>query len=145
MAARAGCVRLNKRLAELGLCSRREADSLIERGLVLVNGVVSDVLGTKVAAHDRVELLRAGLRERERRATVLLHKPVGYVSSQPAPREIPAVRLIQRHRRCGVVPDAFADERICQWTKVGALFKPWDDDGAELSASESGSRALRPT
>ena len=48
-------VRLSKRMAELGLCSRREADSYIEQGWVRVNGNVA-VLGQKVSSTDRIEL-----------------------------------------------------------------------------------------
>ena len=58
-------VRLNKRLSELGICSRRESDSYIERGLVTVDGrVVSalglhySALGTKVTREQRVEIWR---------------------------------------------------------------------------------------
>lgn len=113
-------VRLNKRLAELGYCSRREADSLIARGLVLVNGVVTSVLGTKVRTEDSVELLRAGLKERECRVTLLINKPIGYVSSQPGPRELPAISLVHERTLCrrSVVPDNIVGKPISQWTKV---------------------------
>ena len=74
-------VRLSKRMAELGMCSRREADAYIERGWVSVNGAKA-VLGQKVGASDRIELHRAAHEEQAARVTVLLHKPVGYVSGQ---------------------------------------------------------------
>ena len=47
--------RLNKRMAELGLCSRREADAWIEQGWVLVNGRLAE-MGVKVGPKDRVEV-----------------------------------------------------------------------------------------
>ena len=75
-------VRLNKRLADLGLCSRREADEWIERGWVRVNGEVA-VMGLKVAPHDKVTVDRRADAAQAERVTVLLHKPVGYVSGQP--------------------------------------------------------------
>ncbi|MGL4997241.1 MAG: S4 domain-containing protein, partial [Deefgea sp.] len=49
-------LRLSKRMAELGLCSRREADEYISRGWVLVDGQVIDVLGTKVLPSQTIEL-----------------------------------------------------------------------------------------
>ncbi len=74
-------VRLSKRMAELSLCSRREADAYIERGWVSVNGEKA-VLGQKVGAGDRIELHRAAHEEQAGRVTILLHKPVGFVSGQ---------------------------------------------------------------
>lgn len=73
--------RLSKRMAHLGMCSRREADAYIEKGWVLVNGVAA-VLGQKVGVHDRIELLPAARRSIGGKVTVLLNKPVGYVSAQ---------------------------------------------------------------
>ena len=48
-------IRLSNRMAELGICSRREADAYIEQGWVRVNGIVA-VLGQKVMAHERIDL-----------------------------------------------------------------------------------------
>jgi 23S rRNA pseudouridine2604 synthase len=87
-------VRLSKLMAERGLCSRREADSYIERGWVLVDGAVVDTLGTKVSPDVRIELKQSAQSAQARRATILLHKPVGYVSGQPEPGCTPAVQLI---------------------------------------------------
>ena len=69
-------------MAELGLCSRREADAYIERGWVRVNGQTA-VLGQKVSPADRIDLAREAHETQARRVTVLLNKPVGYVSGQP--------------------------------------------------------------
>ena len=88
-----GTVRLNKRLADMGLCSRREADEWIERGWVRVNGQVA-AMGTKVAPQDRVTVQREAEAAQAQRVTILLHKPVGYVSGQAEDGHQPAVTLV---------------------------------------------------
>jgi len=85
--------RLNKRLAELGLCSRREADDWIARGWVRVNGEVA-AMGVKVAPQDRVSVDRRASQAQASRVTLLLHKPVGYVSGQAEDGHLPAVTLV---------------------------------------------------
>src|SRR5574343_599219 len=87
-------VRLSKLMAERGLCSRREADSYIERGWVLVDGAVVDTLGTKVLPDVSIALKHSAQNAQAKRVTILLHKPVGYVSGQPEPGCTPAVQLI---------------------------------------------------
>lgn len=87
-------VRLNKRMADLGLCSRREADAWIERGLVRVNGQVAE-MGMRVGVHDRIAIERQAQQQQAQLATFLLHKPVGYVSAQAEDGHTPAVTLIQ--------------------------------------------------
>lgn len=87
-------VRLSKLMAERGLCSRREADDYISRGLVLVDGVKVDQLGTKVARHVRITLEAQALKQQKRLVTIMLNKPVGWVSAQPEPPYQPAVKLI---------------------------------------------------
>ena len=74
-------MRLSKRMAQLGLCSRREADSYIEQGWVTVNGKTA-VLGQKVSPADRIELNKKAHEQQAARITILLNKPVGYVSAQ---------------------------------------------------------------
>ena len=93
-AAGTGEVRLNKRLADMGLCSRREADEWIERGWVKVNGQVAP-MGTKVTAQDKVTVDRRADESQAQRVTILLHKPVGYVSGQAEDGYQPAVVLVQ--------------------------------------------------
>lgn len=75
-------VRLNKRLADMGLCSRREADEWIARGWVRVNGVQAQT-GQPVTLQDRIEVLPQATDRQDARVTILLHKPVGYVSGLP--------------------------------------------------------------
>lgn len=87
-------VRLNKRMAELGLCSRREADAWIEQGWVLVNGKVAE-MGMQVGSADRITVERAAQEHQEQQVTVLLHKPMGYVSGQAEDGHEPAMVLFQ--------------------------------------------------
>ena len=87
-------VRLSKLMSERGLCSRREADSYIERGLVFVDGKRVSELGTKVDPDCAIRLDSAASAQQQQRVTILLHKPVGYVSGQPEPGYQPAVTLI---------------------------------------------------
>jgi len=93
-AAGATTVRLNKRMAELGLCSRREADAWIEQGWVLVNGKVAE-MGMQVGSADRITVERAAQAQQEQQVTVLLHKPMGYVSGQAEDGHEPAMVLFQ--------------------------------------------------
>jgi 23S rRNA pseudouridine2604 synthase len=86
-------MRLSKLMAERGLCSRREADELIAQGLVRVNGVVA-TLGLKVEADCQIEMAQKAHAKLESKVTVLLNKPVGYVSSQPENNYSAAIELI---------------------------------------------------
>ncbi len=86
-------MRLNKRLAELGLCSRREADDWIAHGWVYVNGALAE-MGVKVTPQDKVTVERAAQRHQDARVTILLNKPMGYVSGQAEDGHTPAVALI---------------------------------------------------
>jgi 23S rRNA pseudouridine2604 synthase len=87
-------LRLSKRLAELGLCSRREADEYIAKGWVKVDGVVVDVLGSKVFPSQVVSLEPAAKATQAGRVTILVNKPVGYVSGQAEKGYTPAVALV---------------------------------------------------
>lgn len=92
-----GTIRLSKLMAERGLCSRREADRLIERRLVTVDGRIVDRLGTKVDPQCAIVLAtEARLRQR---VTILINKPVGWVSGQAEGRHRPAVALVVAARR----------------------------------------------
>jgi 23S rRNA pseudouridine2604 synthase len=86
--------RVSKLLAARGLCSRREADAYIERGLVFVNGERVTQLGTRCAPDAEITLATTASAEQERQATILLHKPVGYVSGQAEDGHQPAIVLI---------------------------------------------------
>lgn len=87
--------RISKLMAARGLCSRREADAYIERGLVYVNGEKVTQLGTRCAPDAQIELADRARSQQAALATVLLHKPVGYVSGQAEDGYQPAVVLVK--------------------------------------------------
>jgi len=87
-------IRLNKRMAELGLCSRREADDWIAKGWVKVNGDVA-VLGKPVSPMDHIEVDKLARGQQDKQVTILLHKPMGYVSGQAEDGHTPAINLIE--------------------------------------------------
>lgn len=86
--------RLSKRLSELGLCSRREAEQWIQNGWVQVNGNIVDTLGTRVSRSDNIEVSGDARNFQARSVTILLNKPVGYVSGQPEDGYRAAISLI---------------------------------------------------
>ena len=69
-------VRISKLMAEQGLCSRREADSYIERGWVKVDGVVV-TLGERALPTQTITLERSAAVQQTSRVTILIHKPMG--------------------------------------------------------------------
>jgi 23S rRNA pseudouridine2604 synthase len=85
--------RVNRWLAQSGVCSRREAEGLIADGLVSIDGERVDDPGRKIlpgqtlTLADRAGAALAGF-------TAVLNKPIGYVSGQPEPGQTPAVRLL---------------------------------------------------
>lgn len=87
-------IRLSKLMTERGICSRREADKYIEAGLVKVNGEVISVLGTKVSPNSKIELLPKAKKEQSKKVTILLNKPIGFVSSQPEKGYRDAIELL---------------------------------------------------
>ncbi|MDQ3267159.1 MAG: rRNA pseudouridine synthase [Pseudomonadota bacterium] len=92
-------IRLSKLMSEQGLCSRREADSYIERGWVLVDGKPVTELGTKIDPAQRITLNRAAQAQQQTRVTILLNKPIGFVSGQAEDNHKPAVTLINASSR----------------------------------------------
>lgn len=105
-------------MAELGLCSRREADAWIERGWVRVNGDVAQ-MGMQVAPDARITVDRQAEGEQKQRVTVLLHKPMGYVSGQAEDGHEPAAVLFTPQNR-------------------------WRDDNARFFFHPSQTRGLAP-
>lgn len=87
--------RLAKRMAMLGMCSRREADQYILNGWVKVNGAIIQQKGYKVSAIDKIEMLEEAQKVQHQKVTIILNKPVGYVSGQPEKNYSPAVQLIR--------------------------------------------------
>ena len=93
-----GTMRLNKRMAELGLASRREADEWIGKGWVKVNGVVAE-MGMQVAPDVRIEIDRVAKGQQANLVTVLINKPLGLVSGQAEDGHEPAITLVQPQNR----------------------------------------------
>ena len=94
-------VRVSKLMSQQGLCSRREADSYIERGWVLVDGVPVTELGTRAFPNQKITLAKQAQSRQEASVTILINKPVGYVSSQPEKGYPPAITLITAQSRFG--------------------------------------------
>lgn len=88
-------VRLNKWMAELGLCSRREAEALIEAGGVFVDEEKVERPGHKIEPGQTLKLAERAQRAIASKFTAVLNKPVDYVSAQPEEGQIPAVRLLK--------------------------------------------------
>ena len=114
-----GLSRLNKRLAELGLCYRREADDWIANGWVQVNGQVAG-MGVKVRPDDRIDVDPAARGQQANQVTILLNKPMGFVSGQAEDGHQPAATLFTAHNR-------------------------WRDDNARFFFHPSQLRGLAPT
>jgi len=100
--------RVNKWLAQSGVCSRREAEGLIAKGLVFIDGQRVEDAGRKIERGQTLVLNDDAQNLLETSLTVVIHKPVGIVSGQPEPKQIPAVRLLTRDALFGdspVIPD----------------------------------------
>jgi len=101
-------VRINKWLAQSGICSRREADALIADGRVSIDGESVTDAGRKILPGQTLTLDQGGASQLDARVTVIYNKPVGIVSGQPEPGEIPAASMIRRTNVFGpayVFPD----------------------------------------
>lgn len=91
--------RINRWLAQSGVCSRREAETLIAAGMVRIDGQVVTDPGRKIIAGQILTLdedteLGGGF-------TAIIHKPIGIVSAHPDPGQIPAARLLTRQALWG--------------------------------------------
>ncbi len=85
--------RLSKVMADRGLCSRREADDWIVNGWVKVNGEIIEALGTRIDPDAEIIISTYAKEHQAETVTILLHKPVGYVSGQAEDGYEPAVVL----------------------------------------------------
>lgn len=92
-------IRLSKLMSEQGICSRREADRYIEKGWVLVDGEPVSELGTKVFPSQKVTLNNSAQTQQQTQVTILLNKPISYVSGQAEDGYQPAVVLIKADTR----------------------------------------------
>lgn len=124
--AATGKIRLNKFIANSGVCSRREADELIKMGLISVNGVTITELGYKVNPDDEVrhdgKLLR-----REKPVYILMNKPKGFLTTTSDPEDRNTVmHLIANHIKERVYPVGRLDRNT-----TGLLLLTNDGDLAE--------------
>ena len=86
--------RLSKVMAERGICSRREADEWISNGWVMVNGEIIETLGTRIAPDAEIIISSYAQETQAENVTIILHKPVGYVSGQAEDGYQPAIVLV---------------------------------------------------
>jgi 23S rRNA pseudouridine2604 synthase len=110
-------------MSEQGLCSRREADSYIERGWVLVDGVPVTELGTRIFPDQKITLAKAAQSRQEASVTILLNKPIGFVSGQAEQGYRPAITLItaQSHFRNDRSPLRFSPAHLKGLAPAGRL------------------------
>jgi 23S rRNA pseudouridine2604 synthase len=106
-----GSLRLSKRMSELGLASRREADEWIAKGWVRVDGVMVAELGARVLPTQQVSIDKKARTQQAQRVTVLLNKPIGYVSGQAEDGYEPAYVLVTPENRWSEDPTDFAFQR----------------------------------
>lgn len=93
--------RLAKRMAVLGMCSRREADEYILNGWVMVNGVKATLKGQPVEDSDVITLKPEAEKKQQQRVTIILNKPIGFVSAQAEKNYKTAAMLIQKENHWG--------------------------------------------
>jgi 23S rRNA pseudouridine2604 synthase len=93
--------RVNRWLAQNGVCSRREAEGLIAQGLVSIDGVTVADVGRKIEPGQTLVLADVATGALQGALSVILHKPVGVVSAQPEPGQVPAARLLTREALVG--------------------------------------------
>lgn len=122
-------VRVNKWLAQAGVCSRREAEDLIAKGLISIDGETVADPGRKIETGQTISI------EDANRApfSIVLNKPVGFVSSQPEKGQIPAARLIVQanlHGKADAIPSG--------QTKLAPLGRLDQDSRGLLILSEDG-------
>jgi 23S rRNA pseudouridine2604 synthase len=86
--------RLSKVMAERGICSRREADEWIMNNWVMVDGVIIDKLGTRINPDAEIVISSYAHEVQAETVTIILHKPVGYVSGQAEDGYQPAIVLV---------------------------------------------------
>ena len=103
-------VRVSKLITERGIASRREADEWIEAGWVRVDGRLA-VLGQRAAPDARIDIDPRARREQARRVTILLHKPIGYVSGQAEDGHEPASVLVTPDKHWAQDPSGIAFDR----------------------------------
>lgn len=105
-------IRVNKWLAQSGVCSRREAEGLINSGSVYIDGEKVEDAGRKILPGQTLKLSSSGSEALAAKRTVMLNKPVGYVSATPEEGQIPAIRLLTQNNRVGKGAPVKANESL---------------------------------
>ena len=130
-----GEIRLNKYLADCGICSRREADDLIKAGCVMVNDEVITTMGYKVKTNDKVVYGGQTL-NREKLRYILLNKPKGYITTSDDPYERDTVmELVQNACPERVYPVGRLDKQttgLLLFTNDGDLAKKLTHPSSEV-------------
>jgi 23S rRNA pseudouridine2604 synthase len=122
--------RVNKWLASEGVCSRREAEELIAKGLVSIDGERVDDPGRKIAPGQTIDVSDTGERPQ---ISVVINKPIGVVSAQPEGDQVPAARLLTRANLIGP-PRNMPNKR----TRLAPLGRLDQDSRGLLLLSEDG-------
>lgn len=123
--------RVNKWLASEGVCSRREAEELIANGLVRIDGAVVAEPGRKIERGQTIEVAEA--RGAPAKISIMINKPVGFVSSQPEGDQVPAARLLTKANLIGR-----ADPMPTSRTSLAPLGRLDQDSRGLLLLSEDG-------
>lgn len=122
-----GLIRLNRYIANAGICSRRKADELIEAGVVSVNGVVISELGYKVDPYKDEIRYNGEMLKREKMVYVLLNKPKDYITTTEDPQERRTVmHLVEKASRERIYPIGRLDRNT-----TGLLLMTNDGDLAD--------------
>ncbi len=100
-------IRPAKLLSEKGICSRREAEAWIEKRWVFFDDQVCEHPGARVSPNSKITLAPPARKIQSDSVTILLHKPIGFVSSQPEDGYEPAIRLLK--------PENFDGEKLPPW------------------------------
>lgn len=111
--------RVNRWLAQSGVCSRREAEALIADGLVTIDGEAVSDPGRKIEPGQTLVLADRAQAQLDSALTIMLHKPVGFVSGQPEHGQTPAVRLLKRANLVG--ESSHIPDRDSRLAPVGRL------------------------
>ena len=104
--------RLSKVMAERGICSRREADEWIVNGWVKVDGVIMETLGTRIKPDAEIVISGYAYEQQAEQVTILLNKPVGFVSGQAEDGYEPAIVLVHPDNEWLDDPDLYEEKEF---------------------------------